>query len=221
MSKSTIATPYRRYVRLGHPLATGLGYVSVHRLALYEKIGQGPHSCHWCSAVVDWAPGPGARRAALVVDHLNNDPRDNAQQPRALVRDVQRQARGKRHRVEDRMPARAPAERRQRVRLERRALLPCLPTRGCATTASAKRSQKARASPATRVSAGPSARRRQRLRAPREPTLPDLPECSTGSVACASRHIGTSKIIVDVTTDIPIGDTLKSNASPTASPAAS
>jgi HNH endonuclease len=83
MSKSTIATPYRRYVRLGHPLATGLGYVSVHRLALYEKIGQGPHSCHWCSAVVDWAPGPGARRAALVVDHLNNDPRDNA--PNNLV----------------------------------------------------------------------------------------------------------------------------------------
>lgn len=40
--------------RPDHPLATAHGTVKVHRLVAYEKIGSGPHKCHWCGCDVEW-----------------------------------------------------------------------------------------------------------------------------------------------------------------------
>lgn len=60
-----------------HPLAMKNGKVTVHRMALYEKIGAGNHPCHHCGKVLDWHSE--YRATKLTVDHLdwnrkNNDP---------------------------------------------------------------------------------------------------------------------------------------------------
>lgn len=68
----------RRYVmksKVGHPLADKYGRVYVHRLVLFDAIGPGPHSCHWCSRLVDWLPKGDPNE--LQPDHLNNDGSDN------------------------------------------------------------------------------------------------------------------------------------------------
>lgn len=72
---------YRRVRIPGHPLTDKSGRVWEHRAVLYNKIGIGPHECHWCGALVDWLPR--ADPAALQVDHLNNDGGDN--RPENLV----------------------------------------------------------------------------------------------------------------------------------------
>jgi hypothetical protein len=59
-----------------HPLAWEGGWVHTHRWVLYEKIGPGSHTCHWCGCELEWG---GTGRRALVADHvdgvkLNNDP---------------------------------------------------------------------------------------------------------------------------------------------------
>lgn len=58
-----------------HPLASKHGNVYVHRMVLFDAIGYGPHSCHWCGADVAWLPKgtPGE----LHPDHLNGDGADN------------------------------------------------------------------------------------------------------------------------------------------------
>ncbi len=56
-----------------HPLAPPSGMVVVARLVLYDKIGPGPHTCHWCGNEVRWMPGSGLAPGALVVDHLDFD----------------------------------------------------------------------------------------------------------------------------------------------------
>ena len=64
-----------------HPLATASGTVSVHRFILYEKIGPGPHPCHWCGKMIHWTTrrqGEKAKVDELVVDHLDNNPVNNA-----------------------------------------------------------------------------------------------------------------------------------------------
>lgn len=38
----------------GHPLAGGSGGLAEHRKVLYEKIGPGEHSCHWCGKSLGW-----------------------------------------------------------------------------------------------------------------------------------------------------------------------
>ena len=58
--------------RRGHPIADKNGDVFIHRMVLFDKIGYGPHWCHWCGRHVQW-------RASLDADHvdanrLNNDP---------------------------------------------------------------------------------------------------------------------------------------------------
>lgn len=68
----------RRYIvrsAAHHPLADKYGRVYVHRQVLYDAIGPGPHSCHWCGTQIDWKPkgAPGE----LQPDHLNNDGADN------------------------------------------------------------------------------------------------------------------------------------------------
>ena len=71
----------------GHPLADSRGIVYVHRMVLFDKIGPGPHRCHWCSAKVRWLIGDGPRGVgvdgALITDHLDFDPSNN--EPANLV----------------------------------------------------------------------------------------------------------------------------------------
>lgn len=52
-----------------HPLSNTAGYVYEHRAILYEKLGEGNHSCFWCGAILCWAD--------IVVDHLNEIKNDN------------------------------------------------------------------------------------------------------------------------------------------------
>jgi hypothetical protein len=60
-----------------HPLSSKNGFLYEHRRVLFDKIGWGPHKCHWCGAEIDWAPGERTRNGALTVDHLNGKKDDN------------------------------------------------------------------------------------------------------------------------------------------------
>jgi len=55
-----------------HPLAPPCGKVYVHRLVLWDKLGRGPHPCHWCGKQVEWLGDP-----PLQVDHLDGDKANN------------------------------------------------------------------------------------------------------------------------------------------------
>lgn len=58
-----------------HPLASKNGNVYVHRQVLYDLIGNGPHTCHWCGTEVHWAKR--GQPNALIVDHLDGDGSNN------------------------------------------------------------------------------------------------------------------------------------------------
>lgn len=62
----------------GHPIATKNGSILTHRKMLYDKIGPGPHACHWCRRPIDWNVGGKTAAGALVVDHLDDNGRNNA-----------------------------------------------------------------------------------------------------------------------------------------------
>lgn len=68
---------YRNRYAAGHPLETpgSKGQVGVHRIVLFEAIGPGVHTCHWCGDEVAWHPQPGEQ--LLVPDHLDNDGLNN------------------------------------------------------------------------------------------------------------------------------------------------
>ncbi len=73
-----VGKPVRKRIAAnGHPLATKGTQIYEHRAVLYEKIGHGSHPCHWCGLVVDWT-NEGLVAGALVVDHLDNNPLNNA-----------------------------------------------------------------------------------------------------------------------------------------------
>src|SRR5215831_13368498 len=75
---------YDRVYAPGHPLATKSDKrVHAHRYLLYERIGPGPHNCHWCGTEIDWMPGSYTRPGALVVDHVDRNGHNNA--PENLV----------------------------------------------------------------------------------------------------------------------------------------
>lgn len=58
-----------------HPLAGKTGLVSEARALLFDRIGWGPHPCHWCGKRVDWLVGQrGNLPNALVADHVDSDP---------------------------------------------------------------------------------------------------------------------------------------------------
>lgn len=59
-----------------HPVASKHGVVYVHRQVLYDSIGAGPHTCHWCSAVVRWDATRGDPEC-LSVDHLDGQGDNN------------------------------------------------------------------------------------------------------------------------------------------------
>lgn len=65
----------------GHPIAPPSGTVGVARVVLYDKIGAGPHLCHWCGKGIDWARGLAPQ--ALIADHLDWDVNNNV--PENLV----------------------------------------------------------------------------------------------------------------------------------------
>jgi len=74
-------TPVRVIRKPGHPLAHHDGRIREHRYVLYEKIGSGTHSCHWCGREVQWMAG-GVQafrdRRYLVPDHLDSNPLNNS-----------------------------------------------------------------------------------------------------------------------------------------------
>lgn len=67
----------------GHPIAPPSGIVPVARLVLWDKIGPGPHPCHWCGKAIRWTPGDPYAPDALVADHLDWDATNDA--PENLV----------------------------------------------------------------------------------------------------------------------------------------
>lgn len=58
----------------GHVLTEGRRNSGVyeHRLALFDRIGYGPHRCSWCHRHVNWN-APRCTPDALEADHLDND----------------------------------------------------------------------------------------------------------------------------------------------------
>lgn len=78
MTPTTYKSRYRYVlVPLDHPIATRSGKIPMHRKVLWEKIGPGPHPCHWCGKPVDWMPGEHTREGALQTDHKDNDGQNN------------------------------------------------------------------------------------------------------------------------------------------------
>ena len=72
-------TTTRRMLHLpGHPLASNGPLVPEYRAILFEKIGPGAHPCHHCGGRVEWLPGRKTSVGALVVDHLDRNPLNNA-----------------------------------------------------------------------------------------------------------------------------------------------
>lgn len=66
---------YRIIKAHGHPVATSQGKAYEHRVVLYEKLGQGPHPCHWCGKRMPWK---GGAAVAINVDHLDGDRLNNS-----------------------------------------------------------------------------------------------------------------------------------------------
>lgn len=58
----------------GHPLVRTGNNLYLHRKVLYEKIGPGPHKCHWCSEELEWGGWEGIQGDHLDGDILNNNP---------------------------------------------------------------------------------------------------------------------------------------------------
>lgn len=75
-------TDHRRMRYLpNHPLAGKTGLVSEARTVLYTRIGGGVHQCHWCGCAIRWVTGRcGYTAGAIVADHVDNDPINDAQE---------------------------------------------------------------------------------------------------------------------------------------------
>jgi len=101
--KATVKGPRMRTAR-DSPIAPPSGVVAISRLVLYEKIGPGPHRCHWCDAQVAWMAGGGPGSPGnLLVDHLDwddqNDDPDNLV-PSCNTCNSKRAAPGKRQKIQ-------------------------------------------------------------------------------------------------------------------------
>lgn len=66
----------------GHPLAHVDGKVLRHRVELFNKLGPGVHSCHWCEHSLEWSLEKGDP-SELTADHLDGDKQNN--RPENLV----------------------------------------------------------------------------------------------------------------------------------------
>lgn len=58
-----------------HPISSKSGLLYEHRRVLFEEIGEGLHSCHWCARDIEWGAKGGNK---LVVDHLDGNKQNNA-----------------------------------------------------------------------------------------------------------------------------------------------
>jgi hypothetical protein len=67
---------YRQVTRYGHALAGDQGWVSEHRVVLYEKVGPGPQVCHWCGVGLVWRQRD-SRSGSVTADHLDFDRLNN------------------------------------------------------------------------------------------------------------------------------------------------
>ena len=66
---------YRFFYGIDHPLASPAGKLAEHRRVLYDKIGPGPHECHWgCGRLLEWGGRDGICADHLDADRSNNDP---------------------------------------------------------------------------------------------------------------------------------------------------
>lgn len=75
---------YKQITKGDHPLARKSGVILEHRKNLFDKIGWGPHKCHWCKTKIQWRIGDtrykgNSQRGILYVDHLDGDKRNNHQ----------------------------------------------------------------------------------------------------------------------------------------------
>lgn len=61
-----------------HPIANRGGWLYEHRKVLFDKIGPGPHPCHWCGVSLEWGGMKG-----VIADHMNRNKKDN--RPENLV----------------------------------------------------------------------------------------------------------------------------------------
>lgn len=68
---------YKMVRRPGHPVARKDGWALEHRVVLFDAIGEGPHPCHWCSKPLRWTGSLHRDSDFLVVDHLDDDRRNN------------------------------------------------------------------------------------------------------------------------------------------------
>ncbi len=68
-------TRYRKIKLPGHPLAQKDGQVYAHRAVLFDKIGPGVHSCHWCGLHIAWGA---SKRNSILADHVDNDKWNNS-----------------------------------------------------------------------------------------------------------------------------------------------
>jgi hypothetical protein len=59
-----------------HPLKKAGRPLYEHRKVLYDCIGPGPHSCHWCGSIINWINGR-CVLGSLVPDHLDGNKRNN------------------------------------------------------------------------------------------------------------------------------------------------
>lgn len=55
-----------------HPIAPPGGILAVARIVLYDKIGPGEHSCHWCGRALQWTTE--RTPSTIFADHLDHDP---------------------------------------------------------------------------------------------------------------------------------------------------
>ena len=78
-----------RFVGRDHPLSNGNRCIQEQRAILWDRIGPGPHTCHYCGEEVNWRVGiKGGGNGALIAEHKDRDPRNNS--PENLVPSCQR-----------------------------------------------------------------------------------------------------------------------------------
>src|SRR5687767_8774755 len=72
---TTRTRKYRQIrVQPTHSLAGKTGRVSEARARLFDKIGWGPHPCHWCSKPINWLIGVRGNHAnAIIADHVDGN----------------------------------------------------------------------------------------------------------------------------------------------------
>lgn len=73
--RSMQSNGYIKIYNSDHELAVNRS-VYEHRQILFDAIGRGPHTCHWCGGSIDWVKGK-CVTGSLVPDHINGNKSDN------------------------------------------------------------------------------------------------------------------------------------------------